>query len=151
MESQNPFFMSVEYFQSEYFPLKNSSSFKFGFLNMITICFYLAHSFKTMARNEPVAVQAVPPCTVQAICSGRGGEYRVWFTRCVGVREPEIYELWNFAKDRNRKVHPFSRIQIIGDFARETFHTNFVNAKRRQVDFLGQRSVNGSVQWLDVP
>ena len=32
MESQNPVVVSVEYFQSECFPLKNFSSFKFRFL-----------------------------------------------------------------------------------------------------------------------
>ena len=60
MGSQNTVVMSVEYFQSEYFPLKNFSGFKFIFLNMITVCFRLSHSFKTMDRRKSVSVQASP-------------------------------------------------------------------------------------------
>ena len=80
---------------------------------MSTVCFRLAHSFKTMARREPVAVQyAPPPRTVQALLSGRGGEEWVWFTCFVEGQEPKIYELWTFAEDGTRKVHPSARIQI---------------------------------------
>ena len=118
---------------------------------MVTVLFRLARSFKIMARRELVAVQVAPPCTVQVLRSSRGGEEGVWFTRCVEGREPEIYELYTFAKDGTRKVHPFAQIQISDDFTRETFHTNFVNAKARQVALLGRRSVNVSVQWINVP
>ena len=99
MESQNPVVVSVEYFQPEYFPAQKFSSFKFRFFNMITVCFCLANSFQnTMARREPVAVQD-PLRIVQYFRSGRGGEYGVWFTRCIDRRDPKIHELWTFAED----------------------------------------------------
>ena len=118
---------------------------------MITVCCRFARSFNTMASREPVAVQAVLPCTVQALRSGRGGKDRVWFTPCIDGLEPEIHELWTFSKDGTREVHPFARIMISDDFTRETFHTDFVSVKGHRVAFLGQISVNGSVEWLDVP
>ena len=71
--------------------------------------------------------------------------------RCVDGQETKIYELWNFAKDGTHKFHPFARIKISDDFTRETFHTNFVSVKGRRVALLGQRSVNESVEWIDVP
>ena len=92
-----------------------------------------------------------PPRTIQTLRSVRGGKDGVWFTRCVDRREPELYELWTFAKNGTRKVHLFARILISDDFTGETFHTNFVNAKAGQVAFLGRRSDNGRVQWLDGP
>ena len=104
-----------------------------------------------MARRKPVAVQAFPPRTVQSFRSGRGGKNGVWFTRCVDGREPEIHELWTFAKDRTREVHPFAWIKIIDDFTGETFHTDFLSVKGCRVDLLYQISVNGSVERLDVP
>ena len=118
---------------------------------MITVHFILAHSFNTMARREPVAVQAFLPPTVQALCSFRVGKDGVWFTHCVDGLEPEIHELWNFAEDGTRKVHPFARIKISDNFSGETFHTDFVSTKELRVPLLGQRSVNGSVEWIDVP
>ena len=104
-----------------------------------------------MARCEPVVFEVFPPRTVQRLSSGRGGDGDVWFTRCIEVQEPEIYELWNFADDRICEVHPFARVQISDDFTRGTFHTHFFNARAVRIPFLVRRSVNGSVQWLDVP
>ena len=118
---------------------------------MITVCFRLAHSFKTMDRHEPVAAEAAPLRTIKYLRSGRGGKDGVWFTSFVERREPKIYELWTFPKDGTREVHLFARIQISDDFTGETFHTDFVIAKGRRVALLGRRSVNRSAQWLDVP
>ena len=152
MQSQNPFFVSVEYFQSEYFPLKNLSSFKFRILNMLTVCSRFAHSFKTMARRKPVAVQVFPLCTIQGLRSGRGGEDGVWFTRCVEGQEPKIYELWTFAEDGTREVHPFSWVQISDNFTGETFHTNFLMQKHVKFlswyAYLSTEVFNGSM-FLD--
>ena len=118
---------------------------------MITVCCRFSHSFKTMARHEPVSVQVFPLCTVQRLRSGRGGKVGDWFIRCIEGQEPEIYELRNFAEDGTREVHLFAWVQISDDFTRETFHTHYFNAKAFQIPFLGRRSINGSVQWLDVP
>ena len=132
MESQNTFVVSVEYFQSEYFPLKKLSSFKFISLNMITVCSRFSHSFKIMARHEPVAVQVLLLPNVQAVCYVRGGEDGDWFTCCVEGQEPKIDEVWTFAEDRTREVHPYARVQISDDFIRETFCNHFFNSREVQ-------------------
>ena len=102
---------------------------------MITVRFRLAHSFHrnlcTMVRLKPVAVQAAPSCTVQSFRYSRGGEYGVWFNRCIDRRDPKIHELWTFAEDRTREFHPFAWIKISDDFTRETFYTDFVSVKGR--------------------
>ena len=97
---------------------------------MITVCCCFDHSFKTMARREPVAVQVFPLRTVQRLCSGREGEGDVWFILCIEGQEPKIYELWTFDEDGTRKVHPFARVQISDDFTGETFHTHFSMQKQ---------------------
>ena len=101
---------------------------------MITVCSSLAHSFKTIARRKPVDVQVFPLCTVQTLRSGRGGKDGVWFTCCVEGRDTEIYELWTFAEDGTREVHPFAQVQISDNFTGETFHTHFLMQK--QFEFL---------------
>ena len=58
-----------------------------------------------MRTPQPVCYEVVPPRTVQRLISGRGGEVDVWFTRCIGGWEPEIYEIWTLARDGIREVH----------------------------------------------
>ena len=99
-----------------------------------------------MARRKPVAVQVFPLHTVQTLRSGRGGEDRVSFSRCVEGQESKIQELWTFAEDGTREVHLLAWIQIIEIFTADNFQTNFINAEGRQVVFLGRKSVNVSVQ-----
>ena len=118
---------------------------------MITVCYRFAHSFKIMHRRQPVFFEVVPTRTVQILSSDGGGEGDVWFTRCIEGRKPKIYELWTFADDGIREVHPYARVQISDDFIGETFHTHFFNARSFQITFLCRRSVNGSVQWLNFP
>ena len=65
-------------FSLNVFLLKNLSSYKFRFLNMITVRFRLAHSFKNLARGEPVAVQAAlppVPVNVSALVEGAKTEF----------------------------------------------------------------------------
>ena len=80
-----------------------------------------------------------------------GGEVDVMYTRCIESQEPEVFEPWDFAEDGIREVHPYARVQIIDDFIGETFYTHFFNAREVRIPFLGRRSVNVSVKWLDVP
>ena len=89
------------------------SSFKFIILNMITVCFCLTRYFKTISRRELVAIQVFPLRIVQYLRSGKEGKDGVWFTCCIEGREPEIHELWNFAEDGTRKVHPFFKSKSV--------------------------------------
>ena len=43
----------------------------------------------------------------------------------MGGRESKDFELWAFAEDGIREVHPFARVQIRDDFTEETFFTEF--------------------------
>ena len=64
---------------------------------------------------------------------------------------PEAFELWDFSEDRIREVHQFARVQLRDDFTEDTFYTEFLNARQSIIPFLGRRSVNGRVQWLNTP
>ena len=79
------------------------------------------------------------------------GEIEVAYIRCIEGREPEVFELWAFDEDRIREIHLCARFQISNYFVGETFYSHFFNAREIRIPFLGRRSVNGSVQWLDVP
>ena len=80
-------------------PLKNFSSFKFIILNMITISCCFAHSFKIMCIPHPGWADVNLPRTTQAIRSGRGDKIDIAYIRCIDGREPEDFELWDFAED----------------------------------------------------
>ena len=103
-----------------------------------------------MCINQPVIPLRVPPQPVQALCSGRGGKIDVQYIHCLYGCVPEAYEIWSIAEDGVREVHPYSRVRILDDFREDTFHTHFFNAQRSQIPFLGRRSVNMSVKFLDV-
>ena len=118
---------------------------------MITVCCRFAHYFKIMPRRQPVCFEASPPHTVQRLRYGRGEEGDVWFTCSIEGQDPEIYELWNFSDDGISKVQPYAQVQISDDFIGETFYTHFFNAREVRIFFLGRRSVNRSVQCIDVP
>ena len=118
---------------------------------MITVCCRFAHSFKIMCIPQTVWTEVIPMCPAQALCSGRRGEIEIAYICCIGVREPEAFELWAFSEDGIREVHPFARVQISDDFTEDNFYSHFFNARQIQIPFLGRRSVKGSVQWIDVP
>ena len=73
------------------------------------------------------------------------------YTCCIEGQEPEVFELWAFSEYGIRKVHPYARVQISENIFGETFYTQFFNAQEIRIPFLSRRSVNESVQWLDVP
>ena len=62
---------------------------------------------------------------------------------------PKAFELWALADDRVSEVHLSARFKLLDDFREDNFHTHFFNARRFQIPFLGHRSVNMSVEFLD--
>ena len=86
---------------------------------------------------------------VQALCSGRGGESNVTCIRCLSGWVPKAFELWALSENRVREVHPSARVKLLDNFRENIFHTHFFNARRFQIPFLGHRSVNMSVEFLD--
>ena len=98
-----------------------------------------------MPRRKPVGVIRKPSN------SGSGADDRLEFIHYVGGREPQIHKLWIFAEDSiTREVHPFARIDV-GDFRVDYFRTAYATEIGRRVYIYGQKSINGSVEWLGVP
>ena len=117
---------------------------------MITVSCRFAHSFKIMRIPQPIIPFRDPPQPVQVLCSGRGGEIDVPYTRCLNGWVPKCYELWDLAEDGVRKIHLYSKFRILSEFREDTFHTHLFNARRLWIPFLGCRAVNDSVEFLDV-
>ena len=102
-----------------------------------------------MRLPQPAIPFRVPPQPVQDLCSSRGGEIDVPYIRYLDGQVPEDYELWAFAEDGVREVHPSARFRFLDDFREDNFHTHFFNAQQFQITLLGCRSVNMSVEFLD--
>ena len=117
---------------------------------MIKVSCRFAHSFKIRRVPQPIIPFCVPPQPIQGLRSGRGGKIDIPYIRFLDGRVPEPYELWDLAEDGVREVHPYARFELLYDFIGYTFHTHFFNVRRFQIPFLGCRSVNMSVEFLDV-
>ena len=145
---------SFEYFDLvesfEKFPVKNISSFRLRILNIVAVCLYLAHSSlrnvrNTMTRHKQVGVIRQP------FRSGKGREDRIEFVHCVEGWEPQIHELWSFAKDGiTREVHPFTGVNV-GDLSGDCFQTHYMTEEARRVTIFFQKSINASIEWLGTP
>ena len=81
-----------------------------------------------MRIPQPVWSDFILPRNAQDICSGRGDKIVLAYIRCIDNRVPKAFELWAFAEDGIREVHPFDRVQLKDDFTKETFYTGFFNA-----------------------
>ena len=102
-----------------------------------------------MRIPQPAIPFVVPPHTVQALRSGRGGKIDVPYFRCLNGRLAEDFELWALAEYKVCEIHPSARVKILDYFREDTFHAHFFNAQQFQIPFLGRRSVNMSVEFLD--
>ena len=102
-----------------------------------------------MRITKPVIPFRVPPQPIQDLHSGSIGKIDVPCIRCLGVRVPEAYELWALAKYGVYEVHLSARVRLLDNFREDTFHTHLFNARRFYMPFLGRRSVNMSVKFLD--
>ena len=103
-----------------------------------------------MSLPHPNIGFLAPLQPVQILCSGIGGEIDSPYIRCLDGRVTSTYELWVLAEDRVREVYPYAIVRLLSEFREDTFHTNFFNARRFQIPFLGCRSVKKSVEFIDV-
>ena len=117
---------------------------------MITVSFRCTHGFKIMRAPQPIIPFRGPLQPVQALCSRRGGEIDVLYILCIDGWLPETYEILALAEDGVREVHRYARVRLFSEFSEDTFHTHFFNARRFQVPLLGCRSLNESVEFLDI-
>ena len=104
-----------------------------------------------MRITQPGIPEVVPPRPVQALHYVRGGEIEVAYICCIEGREPKTFEILDFAEDGIHEVHPYAQVQISEHCFGENFYSHFFNAREIQIPFLDRISVNGSVQWIDVP
>ena len=65
--------------------------------------------------------EVILPRPARALCSGRGGETKVAYIRCINSREPESYELWALVEEVIHKVYPSARVEISDNFTEDTF------------------------------
>ena len=99
----------------------------------------------TMPRRDPVGVIR------QTSRSGSGADDGLEFIRCVDGRQPQIHKLWSFAEDGiTREVHPFLQIDV-GDFSGNCFQTDYTTEIGCTVAIYGWKSINESVECLNVP
>ena len=91
-----------------------------------------------------------PPDFIFIHYSGRGnGIDRVTYIFCLRGRVPERYKLWSLNAQGVCEVHPFARIRLLDNFREDTFQTTFFNSRRCRIPFIGRRSLNGSVEFID--
>ena len=82
---------------------------------------------------------------------GSGDEDGPEFICCVDVRQPQIYEIWTFGEDGvTREVHPTAQVDISAGLFGE-FATDYITPSWRRFPTFGRNSINGSVEWLEVP
>ena len=117
---------------------------------MITVICRFAHSFKIMGIPQSIILFRAPPQPVTDLRPDSGDETEVLYIRCLDGRVPECYELWDFAEDGVCEVHPYARLGLLSEFREDNFHTHFFNSRQFQINCLGRRAVNNSVEFLDV-
>ena len=72
----------------------------------------------------------------------------VTYIVCLHGRVPERYELLSMNAQGVCKVHPFSQVIRFDDFCEDTLRNTFFNSRRCRIPFIGQRPLNGSVEFL---
>ena len=103
-----------------------------------------------MCRRRPNIPFCGPPDPVLFHYSGSSdGIDRVTYIVCLHGRVPERYELWSLNEHGVCKVHLFARIRLLNNFREDTFQTTFFNSRRCRITFIGRRSRNGSVKFIE--
>ena len=117
---------------------------------MITVSCRFAHSFKIMRIPQRIIPFCAHQKPVTVLHSGIADVIEVPYIRCINGRLPECFELWALAEDGFCEVRLYARVRLLSEFWGDTLHTHFLNARRLQINFLGCRAVNDSVEFLDV-
>ena len=102
-----------------------------------------------MRVPQPIITFRVSPQPVQVLCYGRGGEINVPYIRCLDGQVTETYEIWALTEDGVCEVHQYTRVRLLSELRKYSFHTHFFNARKFQIPFLGRRATNKSVEFID--
>ena len=117
---------------------------------MITVSCRFAHELKIMCIPQPIIPVYAPPQPVTVLWSGSNDMIEVTYIRFLNGGVPEVFELWYLADDRVCEVHLYARVKLCSKFREDNFQTLFFNTQRFQIPFLGRRSLNDSVEFLNV-
>ena len=98
-------------------------------------------------RRSNVAVRGTPDPVLVRYPGSDASVSPVTYIVCLHGRVPGEYKLWSLNAQGVREVHPFDRVRLFDDFREDTFRTTFYNSRRCRIPFIGQRSLNGSVQF----
>ena len=98
-----------------------------------------------MIWHRPVG----PICWPFDSCSR--GTKRPEFIQYVDGRKPQMHEIWCLGSDGiTHELHPKAQVYVnagnVGQFS-----TNYLSKNSRRIPFLGQSSINGSVNLLGIP
>ena len=117
---------------------------------MFAISYRFSYSFNIVMRmrHPIVPVRGLPdPVWVFYYVSDNTIDL-VSYIVCLHRWVPERYELWSLNASGVCEVHPFARVRLLDDFREDTFKTFFFNSRRYRIPFIGQRSLNGSVEFI---
>ena len=59
-----------------------------------------------------------------------------------------MYKLWALNAQGVSEVHPFAWVRLFSNFREDTFKNFFFNLRRLRIPFIGQRSLNKSVEFI---
>ena len=99
-------------------------------------------------RISNVTVRGSPDPVLVHYSGSDASIARVAYIVCLHGRVPKRYELWSMNVQGVCEVHQFARVRLFDYFCDDTFQTSFFNSRRCRFPFIGQRSLNGSVQFL---
>ena len=103
-----------------------------------------------MCQRRPNVPVCGPPDPVLIHYSGSGdGINRFTHIFFLHGLVPERYKLWGLNEHGVCEVHPFARIRLVDDFRADTFETNLFNSQRCCIPFIGRRSLNGSIYFIE--
>ena len=80
--------------------------------------------------------------------SGSRGTEVTDFIQCINGQEPQVHELWFMVLDGiGHKVHSTARVEVTSGTVGE-FVTDYFAENGRQIEIIGQLSVNESVHFF---
>ena len=83
--------------------------------------------------------------------SSSGSTKDVEFIRYIDGQDPQINEMWCLGSDGvTREIHPKAQVEVDAGTVVQ-FKTNYLYGNGRIIPMVGQLSINGSVQLLDIP
>ena len=102
-----------------------------------------------MRQRHPNAPVRGPPDPVQVFYYGSDNTIEpVFYIVCLHGQVPENYELWRINDCGVCEVHLSAEVRLLQNFREDTFKTLFFDLRRCRITFIGQISLNASVEFI---